>query len=157
MRHAAPLRAVLAQDRREIGVRVALVKEHGLAHPGCELELPLEGLALRGARREVPEVIQPAFTDRHHLGLPGKVLELGRARRSQLARMMRVNAGGGKQSCRMSACQRQRTLRTRERRAGDHHLHNARRLCAGDHRVAVGVVAVVGEIDTDIDQRSERG
>jgi len=56
-------------------------------------ELPVEGLPLRIARREVPEVIEPAFTDRHHLGLPGKVLELGRALRSQLACMMRVNAG----------------------------------------------------------------
>jgi len=34
MCHAAPCRAVLAQDRREIGVRVALVEEHGFADPG---------------------------------------------------------------------------------------------------------------------------
>jgi len=60
--------------------------------------LPVEGLPLRIARREIPEIVEPTFTDRHHLGLPREVLELGRARRGELGRMMRVNPGGGKQS-----------------------------------------------------------
>src|SRR5207302_1961269 len=88
MRHAAPGGRVLAQDGHEIGVRLALVQEHRLAEAQCELELTVEGTLLRIAGREVPVVIEPAFSDRDDLGRPGELLELRLALRSELARMM---------------------------------------------------------------------
>ena len=69
MRNAADERgAVLAQNRHKILVRIALVQEYRLAEGPRQLELAVEGLLLCGARRQVAEVVQPAFPDRDHLG-----------------------------------------------------------------------------------------
>src|SRR5262249_7634726 len=43
-----------------------------------------------------------------------------------------------------------------ERRAGDDHLDYARGVRARDHGIAITIVAIVGQIDADIDQRRER-
>ncbi len=155
VRHAAPARGVLAQDGDEIGMRVALVQEYRLADARGELELAVKGLLLRGARGEVAEIIEPAFSHRDDLGMRASVLELARgAPRSSSRGVMRVNSGGGEESVRDAArASAMRARAARERRAGDHHLHDTGRARARDHRVAVGVVAVVREIDADVDER----
>ncbi len=62
MQHRARRGArVGAQHREEVGVRVALVQEERLVQPRGEAELELERPALVGGRREIPEVVEPAF------------------------------------------------------------------------------------------------
>ena len=41
---------MLAQDGEEVRVRIALMQEYGLAAPGSEPELTVEGLPLGGVR-----------------------------------------------------------------------------------------------------------
>ena len=104
VRHAAhELRAMLAQDRDKVIVCVALMQEHGLGDAGRELQLPAEGIPLVGARREIAEVVKAAFSDRRHLRLPRKLLELREQLGCQLRRVMRVNAGCCKQPARSGA------------------------------------------------------
>src|SRR5207248_9081719 len=116
----------------------------------------VEGTLMGIAGREAPGVIEPALSARDGLGRPGELLELRLALRSELARMMGVNAGGREQSTGVCACELERTESALERRAGDHHLHDARGLGAREHRLAVGVVAVMREVDADVDQRGRR-
>src|SRR5689334_20078191 len=50
---------MLAQNRDEVLMRIALMEEHGLADTRRDFELASECGALRIARREVAEVIEP--------------------------------------------------------------------------------------------------
>ena len=71
MRDAAgEARPILAQDRNEILVRVALMQEHRLAQLDGELQLLAKRCQLRLARREIAEVIEPAFADGDDFRLP---------------------------------------------------------------------------------------
>ena len=65
---------------------------------------------------------------------------------------MRVNSGGGAQSPRMLLGQFDRRARTRNVRAGDDHVFDARLAGAMQHRIAIVVKAVVREIQTNVDQ-----
>ena len=66
--------------------------------------------------------------------------------------MVRMHAGGGEQETGMRLGQRQRLRRMLAAGAGDHHLHHAGVARALQHRVAVVVEAVVGEVGADVDQ-----
>jgi hypothetical protein len=157
VRDAAPARGVLAQYGDEIIVRVALVQEHRLADLRGELELAVERLPLRGARREVAEIIEPALSDRDHLGNPRKLSERGKTRGIELGGVVRMNSRGSEESPGMLACESQRAHAARECRAGDDHLHDAGRVCPREHGITIAIVAVVSEVDADVDQRRGRG
>src|SRR5215472_13761052 len=60
--------AVLAQDRDEVRMGVALVQEHRLAEERGKLELAVKGLPLRLARGEIAKVIEAAFADCRYFG-----------------------------------------------------------------------------------------
>ena len=111
VRHAAPLRRVLAQDRGEVRVRIALVQEHRLADAARQLELAVERRALRGARREVAEVVEAALADGDHLAVAHELLELCRAAGIELGGVMRMHPGGGEQRTAVGARQLQRLRR----------------------------------------------
>ena len=157
VRDAVPVGRVLAQYGDEIIVRVALVQEHRLADLRGELELAVKRLLLRGARREVAEIVEPALADRDHFGNPCELRERLETRGIELGGVVRVNSGGGEESPGMLACERQRAHAARERRAGDHHLHDAGRVGACDRGITIVIVAVVCEVDADVDQRWRRG
>ena len=88
---------MLGEDRAEVGVRVPLVQEERLAQLGGERELGLERAALVGARREVAEVVEPAFAQRDEAGVLRDVadqrLEVG----VPVGRVVRMQAGGRRQ------------------------------------------------------------
>jgi len=157
VRYAAPARGVLAQYGDEIIVSVALVQEHGLAELRSQFELAVERLLLRGAGREVAEIIEPALSDRDHLGKPRELGERGETRGIELGGVVRVNSGGGEQSPGMLACECHCSHAARQRGTGDHHLEDAGSVRPRHDRIAVAIVAVVREVDADIDQRRGRG
>src|SRR6202050_167524 len=107
-------------------MRVALVQEHRLADASGQLELAMEGLLLRRGRREIAEIVQPAFAHRHDFIVTGELLEFNSGRGAELVRVVRVNSGGGEQSPRMGACERDRSLAACKCRAGDQHLYDTR-------------------------------
>jgi len=156
---APPGRGVLAQDGDEIRMRVALVEENRFAELACELELAVEGGLLRSARRVIPEVIESALADRHDLRLLSERAQFGRALGGEFARVVRVDAGRREEPAAVLARQTDRALRRGKRRARDDHLRDARDAGAFDHRLAIGIVTVVREIDADVDElcRSDGG
>ena len=147
---------MLAQNGQQIGVRVALVQKYRLADARGQLELAVKGLLLRFARGEVAEIIETAFSHCDDCRIAKLLLELHSGGRGELAGVMRVNAGGCEESSRMRVREGNGARAARERRAGDHHLRDTGRACALDHRFTIGVVAVVREIDADVDERRWR-
>jgi hypothetical protein len=93
--------AMLAQDGEEIVVSVALVQEHRFARRGRELELPRERAALQIARREITEIVEPAFAHGDDVWVARERLQCRQGFGGQVRRVMRMHAGGGEQHARM--------------------------------------------------------
>src|SRR5688500_20376444 len=98
-------RTMLAQDRDEILVGIALVEEDGLSDLRGDLELPGECAALRVARREIPEIIEPAFAGGDDRGIARRRLESGQGLEGEVRGMVRVHAGRREQNRKMRARQ----------------------------------------------------
>jgi hypothetical protein len=145
--------AVLAYDREEFRVSVALMQEHRLLQVHGEIELSSERGELRVSRREISKVVQPALADGDHLAPFGKRPELDRLRVIQVTRMVRVDTGGASKALRGRTHQLDGSPRACERAAGDDHACNGDSCCTCDHFFSVVIEAVVREVDTDIDER----
>ena len=143
---------VLAQDRDEIGVRIALVQKQRLAGVDRDVELALERPALRRARREIAEVVQPAFADRHHFRPHDQRAHLGIGLGGVFGRVVRMHAGGRVQHARVRAREFERLRRALAAGAGDDQLRDTGRACPREHRVAVVVEGFVGEVGADVDE-----
>lgn len=133
-------------------MRVALVQEQRLAVIGSQLQLAFERLVLRRARREIAEVIQPALTHGHHLRMRLQRPHFRFAFGGAFHRMVRVHTGGGVQESGVLLRQLQGQWRMLAASAGDHQLPHAGIACALQHRIAITVERVVGEVGADIDQ-----
>ena len=157
VRYAAPARRVLAQYGDEIIVSVALVQKHRLVELCGQLELAVERLLLRGAGREVAEIIEPALSNRDHLGKPRELGERGETHAIELGGVVRMNSRGGEESPGMLACQCHGTHAARHGGAGHDHLQDAGSVRPRDDRITIAVVAVVREVDADVHQRRGRG
>ncbi len=92
------LRQPLDERRDEIGVRVALMQEHGLAAVDGELELRAERALLRVARRQVAKVVESAFADRDDVGAPQQRGERRGRVRVEFRRVVRVHPGSREQN-----------------------------------------------------------
>src|SRR5882757_10840284 len=102
MRDAAgELAAKVLEDGYEVLVRVALMKKHRLTRGHGDFQLCDEGGALRGRRREVAEIIQPAFADRNDPGLSQQFIQFFAPRRIESRGMVRVHARGAPKPGRM--------------------------------------------------------
>src|SRR4029077_18428465 len=106
---------------------------------------------------EVAEIVESALSHGDHFRMSGELRELSETRAIEIGGMVRVNSGCRKESSGVRASECQSPQAARECCAGDHHLDHARRARTRDHLFAVAVVAVVGEIDAEVDQRSVRG
>ena len=118
-----------------------------------EPELQLESAALLGGRREVPEVVEPAFAGGDH---PGIAQEFGQAAGvgvPQSRRVMGVHSGSRAEHPGIAASEGNRLVRVVERAAGHDQGRDAGGSCPREHGVAVRVEAVVREIGADVDQR----
>ena len=151
----AGARSVLAQDPDKVIVCIALMQEDRLADPGREAELALEGLPLHDARRKIAVVVETAFADCHDLGCQREICKCRRTVVVEVPRMMRMNACGGKEKTVAGTSEFDSLSATSEACARDQHLHDSRRARARDHRITITVEAVVGEVDTDVDQLRE--
>src|SRR6185312_4300265 len=89
-------RPVLAQDRDEVRVGIALMQEYGLATARCELQLTVKGLSLDGVRGVVAIVVQSTLTHGDDLRRARQVAEL-RETRGQLGRVVRMHTRGREQ------------------------------------------------------------
>src|SRR5580700_2637700 len=96
---------MLAQNRDEVGMCIALVQKERLAKFLRQCELAVKSLLLRRMRGVVAEVIQPAFPDGYHLRCARQFSELTQALRAQFVRVMRVHAGRGEQALRVRTSQ----------------------------------------------------
>ena len=144
--------AMLAKNGYEVRMRVALMKKDRLADEAGELQLPMEGLLLDSARREVAKIIESAFAHRDHLRKGCELAQLRQQFARELFRIVRMNTRRRKEVAGVSARQFDRVMRAGTVAAGDDHLDHAglRRPC--NHSVTIIIEAVVSEIDADIYQ-----
>ncbi|MNN44024.1 hypothetical protein D3C81_1582920 [compost metagenome] len=138
-------------------MRIALMQEQRLAHAvngkvRSNLQLALEGLALRRARREIPVVIQSALAHRYYFRVRMQRAHFRVAFVGVFAGMVRMHAGRGVQEPRVALRQCQRHRRMLAAGAGDQHLHHAGCARAFQHRVQVAIKGFVGEVGADVDQ-----
>jgi hypothetical protein len=143
---------VLTQDRDEIGVCIALVKKNRLADLHGELQLAMEGRLLDGAGRQIAVVVESAFAYRYHLPQRCELTQVRQQSIAELARMMRMNTRCGEQPSGVALRKFYGLARARTGAAGYYHLDHAGLLRACNHGVTIAIEAVVGKIDTDIDQ-----
>src|SRR5262249_7280264 len=85
---------ILSQDGDKVFVRIALMQEHRLAHPSCDLELTCKCGALHVARGEIAEVVEAALADGYDFRPVREPFELMRQLVGELRSVMRVNARG---------------------------------------------------------------
>ena len=117
---------VRPKHRDEIRLGIALVQEEGLVPPLGEAKLQLECTPLLGWRREIPEIVEPAFAGRddHRVGravrraVPTSLV-------LQARRMVRVHARGRAKMPGMLPAERDGPVRVVERAAGHDHRHDA--------------------------------
>ena len=146
---------VVAQHRQEVAARIPLVQEERLVESRGEAELELERTALLGGRREVPEVVESALACRNHQRVAGELGEPRGIRVAQRRRVVRMHAGRRAQDLRMPTAERNGLLRVGEGRAGDDHRRDPRGACARQHRLAVRIEAVVGQVGADVDEHAQ--
>lgn len=153
MRHATPqLRAEFSQDLDKILVSIALMQEYRFAQRDSQLKLTAERFTLRGTRRKVAEIVETAFTDRDHFRCRSQRGEFNPLLGPQIIRVMGMNPGGTTKPLRMAAHEIDSSATTVQRTASDHHSSDASMHCALDNGVAIGIEAVVTQIQADIDE-----
>ena len=143
---------MLTYDRNELRMRIALMQESGLAVLGGQFQLPVKGAPLRLARRKLAEVIEPAFARGADLRRSQQVAKQGQLRGFELQRVMRVHARRGANDRGKLARELDRSPRARQRGARHNQMFHAGRPGPLDHLRAVGIEAVVCEIDADINE-----
>lgn len=149
----AQLAATLPHHGAEVRVRIALMQEHRLLQLRRELQLTLKSKPLCRRRGKIAEVVQPALADGHDLGPLTELAQLLLQWRIELGGMVRVQAGSGKQPARMSLRKSNGLLAGVRVRSGDDHLHDTGPGSARHDGLAVGIEAVMREIDADVDER----
>ena len=153
MQHATRSRlGMRPKHRDEIGVCVALVKKEMPAQLFAEGELQLERTALLLWRREIPEVVEPAFARRDDHRVRQQFGEPSRIAVLQRRGMVRVHASGRAKTPGMAPAQGNRLFRIVERAAGHDHCRDAGGAAALDNLLPVGVEAVVREVRADVDE-----
>jgi uncharacterized protein len=152
----AELRAMRAQDRDEVRVRVALVQEQRLAQLDRERELRLERRALGVVRRVIAEVVEAAFAKGDKRGIGSKLADRIGESGVPVGREMRVKPGGGVEAAAMPLRQRERLARAFRRAAGDDNRRKPCIPCALENGVAIAIEAVVREVGADVDERGRR-
>jgi len=153
MRHrAGEAGREIAQDRNKVPMGVTLMQEDRLFHGHRKLELRDEDFALRGAWRQVAEIIQPAFPHRDDAALREQCSQFGRLRRLEADSQVRVDAGGAPQHARVPCGELQRLARTDNIRAGDNLTTDTGGSRALHDIRQVGGKACMGEIRADVNQ-----
>jgi hypothetical protein len=87
---------MLAQNRDEIRMRIALVQKDRFGCRRGEFELAMEGRALRGRWCEIAAVVKPTLTNGDDFRSRRERAYFGRNFRRPLLRVMWMHAGGGK-------------------------------------------------------------
>jgi len=151
MRHAIR-DLVFAQDGEKVIVRVALMQEHRFADARRDLQLLRKRSPLQVARREIPKVVEAAFAHRDDAGLARQGLHHHERLWRQVGGMMGMHTRGGEQHARLRGRERDCLAGTVFARSSDDHLRDAGRGRVLQHRRAIGIEAVMGEVDADVDQ-----
>jgi len=146
------LRQMFAQDRDKIGMRSPLVEKNRLAQLHGQLELQAKNAPLVFVRRIVPKVIEPAFSGGTYLACEQQLPQHGQISCRELRGVVRMNAGGRANDFRIRARQIDCAARALERRTRDDEMRDARGARTLDHLGPIVIVAVVSEIDADVDE-----
>jgi hypothetical protein len=147
---------IVPQQGEEVFVRVALMQEDRLPQACGELQVPAKGVELRGSRREIAEVVEAAFADRRHLGRLRECRELLSLRFIEIRRVMRMHSGCSAEAFRFLSRERDGRTRAVDRATGHDHARHPDRRSSLEHFVAIEVVAVVCQIDADVDESWRR-
>jgi hypothetical protein len=143
---------VLPKDGNKVLVCVALVEEDRLPNARGQLQLPMKSFPLCWRRREVPEVVQAAFSNRNDLRPAGKRFQLLQQIRRKVRGVMRMHPRRCEETRRIFLRQLDRAAGAGPARSRDDHLNHARSACARQNLTAIGVVAVVCEVYADVDK-----
>jgi hypothetical protein len=143
---------VLSKDRHKVLMSVALMEKDRLANARSQLQLAVKGVPLRCRRREIPEVVQAAFSNGNHFRPAGQRFQLGEQLRREVCSVMGMQPGGCKEPRRIFLRQLDRAACAWAARSRDDHLNHAGRSCALQNLTAIGVVAVVREVYADVDK-----
>ena len=149
---ADQLLAMRFDDTREVTMCVALMQENWLSQFDSELQLPLERGPLIWLRREIAEVIEPAFADSQNVRVGCKCSELRHGMRIEIGGMVRMNSRGGPEHGRSYGNQFQCRACARNGASRNQHARDTGPTGSFDDIVAVVIEAVVAEIDADVDQ-----
>ena len=139
---------------QEIFVRIALMQEHRLAQAStASSSCQRKASQLRVARREVTEVVEPAFADGDDFGLPrrGPQVPLSCAA-SRSVGVMRMNAAVQRKRAGSLRTRCDGGARARDRAAGDHHARDADVSGPPMTSLTIVVEAVVRQVDADVDE-----
>jgi hypothetical protein len=144
-------RPVVAQDRDECVVRIALMEEHGFVHFDRKLELRAKDAFLVRVRREIPEEVEPALACSADFVRTHQVAKFRDVRRMELTGMVRMDAGCRPEPLGVTTHEFDGSTRARERAAGNDHVADARLDGSVDDVIPVVVEAVVREVESDVD------
>ena len=108
--------------------------------------------ALRGARREIPKIVQPGFADGDDGVHRAQFAQQRFCGVRESGRVVRVHARGHIQFAGMVQRQPERRPAPLPGGAGDDHLRHAGRPRTRQHRLAVAVEGVVRQVAADVDQ-----
>jgi hypothetical protein len=132
------------------------MKKHWLADGDSKLELSPERIELSLTRREIPEVIQAAFADCNNLRSSCQLREIGKSLAIEVRCMVRMNARGATITIRVFFNELDRGASARDRTACNQQVLHTDVRCPSNHCVSIGIEAVMGEIDSDIDEGGPR-
>ena len=122
-----------------------------------EFELCPEDALLVGMRREVAEIVEPAFAGGHDQRMgqqSGQRIDIGVR---ELVGMMRMHARGRTELRGSGGRELDRAARAVERAAGEHGLAHTRIPGLGHDLRAILIEAVVRQVEPDIDQQRLHG
>jgi hypothetical protein len=141
-----------SQDGDEILVGIAFMQEERFLKTDRKSQLTLECESLFARSREVTVVVETGFAygnDQRILGQGRQRLERGVV---QIDGMVRMTACGRTQDAGRGATELQSGLATVQRGAGHDELYDPGLQRSTQNLLAIGVVAVVGQVDADVDQ-----
>ena len=136
---------------------VPLVQEYRQAGVPGDLELPPEGLELRLAGREIPEIVEPALADGDDRVVGCQLADQRIAVVRVVRRMVRMHAGCRVQHAGMGMRQLRGPHVARVAAARDDHATHAGRCRALHHLVAIVVETVMRQVGADVGQLAGHG
>lgn len=140
------------QHVHEVAVGLTLVQEQWLVMVDCQLQLALEGKSLLVPRREVAKVVETTLAHGGHQRVCQELTQCRYDLGVDPTGVMRVDSRGSAEDGWPRFAQHDRGLDARQAAAGNYHVVDAGSECGINHGFPIVIVAVMGEVDADVNQ-----